>query len=120
MAVELGIAFGCGGGQDLAVGWRFPTLAAVAGVVALTMAGVVPGVLLGGLTGTLLGAVPGALAAVAAGYVPSRREAAERRRRTAQAWTAVSEPAADAVPGGKRTGQSSMCNDELTVALEGL
>jgi hypothetical protein len=89
---------GCGAGQDLAMGWKLPALAAVVAVVALTLAGVAVGLVIGGPLGALLGTVPGALAAVTANFIPSLRDRTERRRRLVETWEAVGEPVLETIP----------------------
>jgi tetratricopeptide (TPR) repeat protein len=83
-----------------AMGWKLPALAAVLGVVALTLTGVGLGLVIGGPFGALAGAVPGALAGVAAGFVPSLRDWADRRHDAARTWETVAEPVMNAAQSG--------------------
>jgi len=82
------------------MGWKLPALAAVLGVVALTLLGVGLGLAISGPLGALVGAVPGALAGVTAGFVPALRDRAERRGDAARAWETIAEPAANAIEAG--------------------
>jgi tetratricopeptide (TPR) repeat protein len=86
------------------VDWKIPTLAATLWVIALTVLSVAVGVLVAGPIGVLIGAIPLALGTVLAGYLPSIRDAALRRREERQAaetaherWEAIGAPRADIV-----------------------
>ena len=68
------------GWYEWGMGWRMATLAAVLGVIALTVWAAVATGVVKGPTGVLAGAVLTALAGVAAGYVPGIRDAVLRRR----------------------------------------
>src|SRR5580693_8719858 len=92
-----------GAGMSGGVGWKMATLAAVLGVVALTVWAAVAAGAVKGPGGVVAGAVLTALAAVTAGYVPGIRDAVLRRHAEEAAGLAALRLAGE-LPGGGPAG----------------